>query len=66
MQSRPEPTGVCIVRVEPHGQGVRVTVTVNPDIAQRSTQRPHSFTEVGDALAAVEDFLVEYARRQRH
>ncbi|MGH3989891.1 MAG: hypothetical protein ACRDTZ_21650 [Pseudonocardiaceae bacterium] len=54
------------MRVEPHGQGVRVTVTVNPDIAQRSTQRPHSFTEVGDALAAVEDFLVEYARRQRH
>jgi len=65
MQSRPAPTGVCIVRVEPHGQGLRLTVTVNPDIAQRSTEKPHSFTEVGDALAAVEDFLIAYARQHR-
>lgn len=65
MQPRPAPTGVCIVRVEPHGQGLRLTVTVNPDIAQRSTEKPHHFTEVDDALAAVEDFLVEYARQRR-
>lgn len=64
MPSRPAPTGVCIVRVEPHGQGLRLTVTVNSDITQRSTEKPYNFTEVGDALAAVEDFLVEYARRQ--
>lgn len=66
MQSRPAPTGVCIVRVEPHGQGLRLTVTVNPDIAARSTEKPSSFTEVGAALAAVEDFLIEYARQHRH
>ncbi|MGH3805581.1 MAG: hypothetical protein ACRDRU_02840 [Pseudonocardiaceae bacterium] len=53
------------MRVEPHGQGLRLTVTVNPDIAQRSTEKPHHFTEVDDALAAVEDFLVEYARQRR-
>lgn len=65
MARRPAPTGVCIVRVEPHGQGLRLTVTVNPDIAAQPTEKPHSFTEVGDALAAVEEFLVEYARQQR-
>ena len=66
MPPRPAPTGVCIVRVEPHGQGLRLTITVNPDIAARSTEKPHSFTEIGDALVAVEDFLVEYARHQRY
>lgn len=65
MQPRPALTGICIVRVEPRGQGLRLTVTVNPDIAQQSTEQPYNFTEVGDALAVVEDFLVEYARRQR-
>jgi hypothetical protein len=56
MQPRPAPTGICIVRVEPLDQGLRLTVTVNPDITQRSTEKPHNFTEVGDALAAVEVF----------
>jgi len=65
MQSRPGPTGVCIVRIEPHGRGFRLTVTVNPDIAQRATEKPHNFAEVGDAVAAVENFLVEYARQQQ-
>ncbi|MCA1696877.1 MAG: hypothetical protein LC749_20320 [Actinobacteria bacterium] len=65
VQPRPVPTGVCIVRIEPHGQGLRLTVTVNPDIAQRSTEKRCSFIEIGDALAAVEKFLIEYARQQR-
>ncbi|MGH3933449.1 MAG: AfsR/SARP family transcriptional regulator [Pseudonocardiaceae bacterium] len=64
MPSHPAPTGVCIVRVESHGQGLRLTVTVNPDIAQRPNERPYNFTEVSDALAAVENFLIEYARQQ--
>lgn len=66
MQPRPAPTGVCIVRVGPHGDGLRLTVTVNPDIAQRSTAKPSNFTQIGDAMAAVENFLIEYARQQRH
>lgn len=62
MQSRPAPTGVCIVRVEPHGDGLRLTVTIHPDIAQRSTAKPYNFTQIGDAMAAIENFLIEYAR----
>jgi hypothetical protein len=64
MPSRPAPTGVCIVRAEPHSDGLRLTVTINPDIAQRSTEKSYNFTKVGDALAAVENFLIEYARQR--
>ncbi|MGH4026116.1 MAG: hypothetical protein ACRDRV_16190 [Pseudonocardiaceae bacterium] len=48
------------MRVEPHGRGLRLTVTVNHDIEHRSTEQPRYFAEVSEAVAAVEEFLIGY------
>jgi hypothetical protein len=58
MQSaKPAPTGVCIVRVEPRDDGVRVTVILNPDVTQRSKETSREYSELTDALAGIERFL---------
>jgi hypothetical protein len=63
MQKPSAPTGVCIVRIEPRGRGLRLTVITNPDICQRSTEQTRSFTEVAEALAAMEKFVTGCAGR---
>jgi len=50
-----------VVRIESHGYGLRITVTLNPDIARRPTVKSRHFTEVGEAVRAIEAFLRRFA-----
>lgn len=61
MSARKSESGVCIVRVEVQPVHLLITVTVKRDLdrnlytAQSGAER--HFTETGDAIRAVEEFL---------
>jgi len=51
---------VCILRVEVDPGRLIITMTVNRDIATRTTQPRTRFTDTNDAIAAVAEFLESF------
>lgn len=57
-------SGVCIVRVEVQKEHLLITVTINRDLARSlyTTGGERHFTDPGDALQAVAEFLRSFSR----
>lgn len=55
-------TAVCIVRVEPQSLGVLITVIINRDISNGTTDPPRHFLDVAGATSAVTNFLESVVR----
>jgi citrate lyase alpha subunit len=57
-------SGVCIVRVEVQKEHLLITVTINRDLARSpyTTGGARHFTDSGDALEAVAQFLRSFSR----
>jgi hypothetical protein len=62
--SRRPYTGVCVIRAEPQGDIMLISVTASPDIESRPATRlcSHS-TDIASTMRLVEDFLREVAAR---
>jgi hypothetical protein len=52
-----QPTGVCLVRVQPQSASLVITVIENPDISSRHGETSRSFSDVTAALDAVREFI---------
>lgn len=61
MRCAPNRTGVCLVRIEAQDDGTLITVRLNSDVGQVSTERMNSFQDVEAAVEAVRDFLTAFA-----
>jgi hypothetical protein len=59
---RYSPTGVCVIRVEVQSRGILITLRINPDAEQVSTERVHRVADVETAVQIVSDFLGGFAR----
>lgn len=57
MISQPPRAGVCIIRLEHDGTRLRVSIRLSADVANRSGERQHRFTDVDRALEVVRDFM---------
>jgi hypothetical protein len=60
MAQHPRQTGVCLVRVEEHGESFLITVRQNPDIGGVSGEVVTPFSEVEPALATVRSFIERF------
>jgi hypothetical protein len=60
MPSPPAPTGVCILRVNVQPQGLLITLTVNRDIGNASTEPTVHFSDIREATTAVVAFLESF------
>jgi hypothetical protein len=58
---RHSPTGVCVIRVEVQSRGILITLRINPDAEQVSTERVHRVADVETAVQIVSDFLSSFA-----
>lgn len=66
MRNDPSRTGICVVRIEEQGSGVLITLRVNADVEQVSTERVLVVANVDAAVRAVREFLVAFgASRQK-
>jgi hypothetical protein len=53
-------TGVCIIRIENQRSGtLLITLVMNPNIDEASSQSSRRLTDVDAALVVVRDFLVD-------
>lgn len=59
---RHSPTGVCVIRVEVQRRGILITLRINPDAAQVSTERVRRVADVETAVQIVSDFLGSFVR----
>jgi hypothetical protein len=59
---RHPPTGVCVVRVEVQSRGILITLRINPDAEQVSTERVLKVADVETAIQIVSEFLDSFAR----
>lgn len=66
MRYEPSRTGVCLVRIERQRSGVLITLRTNADVAQLSAERVTVLADVEAAVAAVRQFLVAFAARNRN
>jgi hypothetical protein len=57
MISQPPQVGVCIIRLEHDGARLRISVRLRADVANRSGERQHRFTDIDRALEIVRDFM---------
>jgi len=57
MISQPPRAGVCIIRLEHDGTRLRVSIRLRADVANRSGERQHRFTDIDRALEVVRDFM---------
>lgn len=55
------PTGVCVVRVEVQSRGILITLRINPDVEQVSTERVLKVADVETAIQIVSEFLDSFA-----
>jgi hypothetical protein len=62
MISQPPRAGVCIIRLEHDGARLRISLRLSADVANRSAERQHRFTDVDRALEAVRDFMRSFAQ----
>jgi hypothetical protein len=60
MQRHRSPAAVCILRVEVESWGVVFTMTVNRDLATSTAEPVTRFSNAGDAVAAVAEFLESF------
>jgi hypothetical protein len=60
---RHPPTGVCVVRVEAQSIGILITLRINPDAEQVSTERVLKVADVETAVQIVSEFLDIFVRR---
>ncbi|MFF0097515.1 hypothetical protein ACFYSF_47635 [Streptomyces canus] len=58
-------TGVCQVRAEAQRSGLHLTLLLVPDISRTSTGRTLTLSEIDAAVAAVREFLTEFAAAER-
>ena len=52
----------CVIRVEVQSRGILITLRINPDAEQVSTERVHRVADVETAVQIVDDFLGGFAR----
>jgi hypothetical protein len=62
MTSQPPRVGVCIIRLEHDGARLTVSVRLSEDVANRSGERNHRFTDVDRALEVVRDFMRSFVQ----
>jgi hypothetical protein len=62
MTSQPPRAGVCIIRLEHDGARLRVSVRLSADVANRSSERQHRFTDIDRALEVVRDFMRSFVQ----
>ena len=60
MQTELERCGVCIVRVVRQASGLRITLTMRPDVDDASTQTKRTVTDVAQAVEAVRNFILGF------
>jgi hypothetical protein len=60
VRNKASPTGVCVLRAEPQGAGVVITLRLNPDVDDVSQERVQRVTEVESAIRIVSVFLSRY------
>jgi hypothetical protein len=61
MVRSPRRTAVCVVRVERQLAGLLITLTLNPDIEEMSSQRSQRTNEIDTAMATIRQFLVDFS-----
>lgn len=64
MANRPARTAVCILRVEVESRSLVITMTVNRDIANATTQPATRFSDTREAAAAIAAFLESFNRAE--
>jgi hypothetical protein len=62
MSSPQSAAGVCVLRVEHLGEGVLITLSMNPDVDRVAGSLVRHTAEIDTCLAMIRDFLIEYAR----
>ena len=60
MQADPR-AAVCVVRAERQATGLLITLVINADIDESARRQLLHFADVDAALAAVRNFLVQFA-----
>jgi hypothetical protein len=55
------PTGVCVIRIEVQSRGILITLRINPDAEQVSTERVRRVVDIETAVQIVSDFLDTFA-----
>jgi hypothetical protein len=60
MRHDPPRTGVCLVRIENQRSGMLITLRINNDVTQLSTERVVIVADIEAAVEAVRTFLVAF------
>ncbi|MEW9553364.1 hypothetical protein [Nonomuraea sp. NPDC050783] len=60
MHSKPNRTGICLIRAEAHTNGVIITIRLTHDISQTSAERVVTVSGVEEALDTVHAFLTAF------